>query len=58
MEQKPLWAIKTTGNIVGSVMQEQLFELWKSIINGGDRNDVVGPKNQDPKKREIILFFK
>jgi hypothetical protein len=24
---------------------------------GGDRNDVVGHKNQDPKKREIILFF-
>jgi hypothetical protein len=24
---------------------------------GGDRNDVVGYKNQDPKKREIILFL-
>jgi hypothetical protein len=25
---------------------------------GGDQNDVVGHKNQDPKKCEIILFFK
>jgi hypothetical protein len=27
------------------------------LVNGGDQNYVVGHKNQDPKKREIILFF-
>jgi hypothetical protein len=30
----------------------------KAICTEVDRNDVVGHKNQDPKKCEIILFFK
>jgi hypothetical protein len=36
---------------------EKIPGLGRRLPLRGDRNDVVGHKNQDPKKREIILFF-